>query len=262
MRRCWRCGRRCSAPTIPTRSNPSRARHNAWRMAGNSTARGSSSTASLLRKTQGNDHPATFWSRLLRAELDLSNSRLDVDEAILDECRTRLGSDDRVTIAAELALARVQAARGDREKALPLYQAALDSARKKPTDRATLALALTESGRSKLSADHAPGAEALLREALKIREVETPQHWQTAETRSLLGGALMGQKRNAGAAPLLRSGYEAMARSAAAIPLVDRPRLAEALDRLIAAGEAAGTKIEVAAWKAERAKLGARGPIP
>ena len=40
-------------------------------------------------------------------------------------------------------------------------------------------------------------------------------------------------------------------------PLVDRPRLAEALDRLIAAGLAAGTKAEVEAGKVERAKLGA-----
>jgi hypothetical protein len=89
-----------------------------------------------------------------------------------------------------------------------------------------------------------------------------PQHWLTAEVRSLLGGVLFGQKKSAEAAPLLRSGYERMSRSAAAIPLVDRPRLAEALDRLIAAGEAAGTKAELAAWRAERAKLGAGGPKP
>jgi hypothetical protein len=72
----------------------------------------------------------------------------------------------------------------------------------------------------------------------------------------------MGQKKAGEAAPLLRSGYEAMARSAAAIPLVHRPRLAEALDRLIAAGESAGTKAELESWKAERAKLGAGGSKP
>src|SRR5262249_59492997 len=105
-------------------------------------------------------------------------------------------------------------------------------------------------------------AEAPLREALAIREAEMPQHWRTAEARSLLGGVLLGQKKVAEAAPLLRSGYEEMARSAAAIPLVDRPRLAEALDRLIAAGEPAGTKAEFAAWKAERTKLGAGSPKP
>ena len=83
---------------------------------------------------------------------------------------------------------------------------------------------------------------------------------QQAEAK--IRGALLGTKKVAWAGPVLRSGYEGMARSAAAIPLVDRPRLAEALDRLIAAGEAAGSQAAVAAWKAERARLGAGGPKP
>ena len=218
------------------------------------------------RKTQGDGHPDTFRSRMTCVEIDLARGRLDAaeaaDRAILDECRTRLGPDHRLTIAAGLALARVREARGDRDSAAPLYRAALDSARKNPIDREALATALTESGRSRLSAGEWTGAEALLREALAIREAEMPQHWRTAEARSLLGGALLGQKRTAEAASLVRSGYEAMARAAAAIPLVDRPRLGEALDRLIAAGEAAGTKAEVAGWRAERTKLGGGGPKP
>ncbi len=218
------------------------------------------------RKTLGDGHPDTLRSRMNRADLDLARGRLDAaeaaDRAILDECRTRLGADNRVTIAAGLALARVQEARGDHDSAVPLYRAALESARTKPTERDTLATAMTESGRSRLGAGHGPEAEALLREALAIREVEMPQHWRTADVRSLLGGVLLGQTRTTEAAPLLRSGYEGMARSAAAIPLVDRPRLAEALDRLIAAGEAAGTKAEVAAWKAERARLATGGAKP
>jgi serine/threonine protein kinase/uncharacterized protein HemY len=217
-------------------------------------------------RTQGDGHPETFRSRINRADLDLARGRLDAAEAatraILDECGARLGTDDRLTIAAGMALSRVRVARGDSKAAAPLYQAALESARKNPTDRETLAAALTESGRSRLAAGDWTAAESLLREALAIRESEMPQHWRTAEARSLLGGGLMGQKKTAEATPLLRSGYEGMARSAAAIPLVDRPRLAEALDRLIAAGEAAGTKAEVAAWKAERTKLATGGPKP
>jgi serine/threonine protein kinase len=218
------------------------------------------------RKAQGDGHPDTFRSRMNRADLDLARGRLDAaeaaDRAILDECRARLGADHRLTVAAGLALALVRAARGDLASAAKLHQAALESARKNPSDRETLATALTESGRSRLAAGDSPAAEALLHEALAIREADMSQHWLTAEARSLLGGALLGQKKAAEAAPLLRSGYEAMARSAAAIPLVDRPRLAEALDRLIAAGEAAGTKAELAAWKVERAKLDAGGPKP
>jgi tetratricopeptide (TPR) repeat protein len=218
------------------------------------------------RKAQGDSHPDTFLARISRAELDLARGRLDAalaaDSAILDECRARLGPDNRLTIAAGLALARVRAARDDRDSAAPLYRAALESARKNPSDRETLATALAESGRSRLAAGDWTAAEALLREALAIHDAEMPLHWRTAEVRSLLGGALLRQKKAAEAAPLLRSGYEGMARSAAAIPLVDRPRLAEALDRLIAAGDAVGTKAELAAWKAERARLGAGGPKP
>ena len=218
------------------------------------------------RKAQGDGHPDTLRSRMARADLELARGRLDAaeaaDRAILEECRERLGADDRLTIAAGLALARVRAARGDRDPAAPLYRAALESARKNPSDRETLATALAESGRSRLPAGDWTAAEALLREALAIREAERPQHWLTAEARSLLGGALLGQKKAAEAAPLLRSGYEGMARADAAIPLVDRPRPREALDRLIAAGEAAGTKAELAGWRAERAKLGAGGPKP
>jgi serine/threonine protein kinase/lipopolysaccharide biosynthesis regulator YciM len=218
------------------------------------------------RKSLGDCHPETVRVRISRAELDLIHGRLEgaeaADRTILEECRTRFGPDSQITITAGIALARVRQARGDHDSAATLLRAALESARKNPTDRDTLATALAESGRSRFAAGDWGTAEAQIREALTILEVEKPQHWQTAEVRSLLGGALMGQRKAAEAAPLLRAGYEGMARSAAAIPRVDRPRLAEALDRLIAAGEAAGTKAELAAWKAERAKLGAGGPKP
>jgi serine/threonine protein kinase len=218
------------------------------------------------RKAQGDGHRDTFRSRMARAELDLARGWLDAalvaDRAILEECRARLGADDRLTIAAGLALARAVAARGDRDAAATFYQAALESARKNPTDRETLATALAESGRSRLEAGDRPAAEAVLREALEIREIEMPEHWRTAEARSLLGCALLGQKKETEGVPQVRAGYEGMARSGSAIPLVDRPRLAEAIDRLIAAGEAAGTKDEVAAWNAKRAKLSAGGPKP
>jgi tetratricopeptide (TPR) repeat protein len=218
------------------------------------------------RAALGEVNPDMIRSRMNRAEIDLTRGRLDAAEAsgrtILADCRTRLGNDDRNSIFAGLALARVREARGERAAAAPLYRAALESARKNPADRETLATALMESGRSRLAASDWSTADAQLRAALAIREGEKPQHWQTAEARSLLGGALLGQNKAAEAAPLLRSGYEGMARSAAAIPIVNRARLAEALDRLIAAGEAAGTKAELAAWKAERAKLGAGGPKP
>ena len=183
------------------------------------------------RKTLGDSHPQTFLARIDRAGLDLARGRLeaalDADRTILEECRSRLGADDPVTVNAGLALARVREMRGDRDSAAPLYRGAPESARKHPADRETLATALTESGRSRLAVADWNATEAQLREALAIRKVDKPQHWQTAEVRSLLGGILWGQKKTTEAVPLLRSGYEGMVRSAPAIPPVDRPRLAE-----------------------------------
>src|SRR5262249_34398582 len=53
-------------------------------------------------------------------------------------------------------------------------------------------------------------AEPLCRECLLIREARIPGNWRVFNTRSMLGGCLMGQKRYADAEPLLLSGYEGM----------------------------------------------------
>ena len=213
-----------------------------------STAPERSSTRSSRRvaRPRATATPTRSGPDLGRAELDLARGRLDAaeaaDRAILDECRTRLGPDDRLTIAAGLALARVREARGDRDAAAALLQAAARIGPQEP-DRPRYARRGPDGvGPVPARRRGLDRGRGLLREALAIREVEMPQHWLTAEARSLLGGALLGQKKTAEAAPLLRSGYEGMARSAAAIPLVDRPRLAEALDRLIAAARRPGRR--------------------
>jgi tRNA A-37 threonylcarbamoyl transferase component Bud32 len=53
-------------------------------------------------------------------------------------------------------------------------------------------------------------AEPLLRECLVIREKTQPDEWTTFGTKSMLGGALLGQKKYAEAEPLLLAGYEGM----------------------------------------------------
>ncbi len=73
---------------------------------------------------------------------------------------------------------------------------------------------------------------------------------------------MLGQGKMAEAEPLLRSGYEGMAKRADKIPAPGKIRLAEALDRLIEFGEATGKAEEVKAWKLERAKLDAAKVVP
>ena len=48
------------------------------------------------------------------------------------------------------------------------------------------------------------------RECLLIREKTEPDAWTTFNTKSLLGGSLLGQKNYSGAEPLLLAGYEGM----------------------------------------------------
>lgn len=209
------------------------------------------------RKARGDGHTDTLRARIARADLEAARGRLEAAEAAfrsaLEACRAHIGPEHPLRLNAGLGLARVLERRGDSDRAAPLYREAIDAARQNPSDRVTLGRVLAESGRSSLEgADH-PTAEARLREALEILGAERPQAWETAELRSLLGGALLGLGKVSEAAALLRSGYEGMAGR----PGPRRTQLIEALDRLIAAGAKAGSKAEVAAWKSERARLGA-----
>jgi serine/threonine protein kinase len=98
-------------------------------------------------------------------------------------------------------------------------------------------------------------AETVLRELLTLGETKEPDDWRTFNTRSMLGGALLGQKKYADAEPLLRAGYEGMKLRAEKIPPRGKARLAEALDRLIALAEATNRPEDARKWKDERRKL-------
>jgi eukaryotic-like serine/threonine-protein kinase len=96
-------------------------------------------------------------------------------------------------------------------------------------------------------------AEPALRESLAIREKKEPDDWRTFNTRSLLGGALLGQKKYADAEPLLLKGYEGMKQRVKSIPPQGNTRIPEALDRLIELYTAMNKPDEVKKWQAERA---------
>jgi eukaryotic-like serine/threonine-protein kinase len=67
----------------------------------------------------------------------------------------------------------------------------------------------------------------------------------------MLGGALLGQKKNAAAEPLLVAGYEGMKRRETTIPPQARDRLTEALVRLIQLYDATARPDEAARWRKE-----------
>ncbi len=75
-------------------------------------------------------------------------------------------------------------------------------------------------------------AEQPARECMAMREKTTPDDWLTFESRSLLGGSLLGQKKYAEAEPLLLSGYQGMKQREGHIPARGLVRLKDAFERL------------------------------
>jgi eukaryotic-like serine/threonine-protein kinase len=97
-------------------------------------------------------------------------------------------------------------------------------------------------------------AEPLLRKCLTIRENKEPDDWRTFNTDSMLGAALLGQKKHADAEPLLLKGYEGMKAREKEIPKEAATRIPEALDRLVGLYTATNKPDEAKKWRAERAK--------
>jgi tetratricopeptide (TPR) repeat protein len=133
---------------------------------------------------------------------------------------------------AQLVDAYVKAGRSPEAGKL-VHELVAEARKSAPKDSPQLANALAQSGLTLLQIKAFADAEPLLRECLTIREQTQADVWNTFNTRSMLGGALLGQKRYAEAEPLLASGYDGMKRRAATIPLAGRNRLTEALKRLV-----------------------------
>jgi serine/threonine protein kinase len=76
-------------------------------------------------------------------------------------------------------------------------------------------------------------AEPLARDCLTLREKQIPDDWRAYNARSMLGGALLGQKKyGKETEAMLLAGYKGMKQREATIPPDGRPRLKEALQRL------------------------------
>ena len=129
-------------------------------------------------------------------------------------------------------------------------------------DSPELAGRLAQFGLALLQVSAFADAEPMLRECLAIREKAAPDDWRTFNTKSMLGGALLGQAKqlqatDAAAAtaklteaePLLVQGYEGMQQREATIPPEGKIRLTEALQRLVDLYTAWGKPDEAAKWQ-------------
>ncbi len=113
----------------------------------------------------------------------------------------------------------------------------------------THAAALAARGATLLMEHRAADAEARLREALMIRRKNQPDDWVTFDTESMLGQALLDQKKYDEAEPYLNGGYEGMKQREEKIPAPDRPHITRALERLVRLYESRGEDEKAQKWR-------------
>ena len=164
--------------------------------------------------------------------------------------RERLsGRQHQDTMAALSALADVLRDQGKMTEAETLYHEIVATRRERDgSENPDLAVALANLTLTLLAQAKFPGTEATALECLAIREKQLPDDWRTFNARNLLGGSLLGQKNYAEAEPMLLSSYAGMKQREENIPANARPRLKEALQRLVQLYKATDQPAKAAEW--------------
>jgi serine/threonine protein kinase/tetratricopeptide (TPR) repeat protein len=206
----------------------------------------------------GPDHPLTLvtlsnLARVYQATGKLHEA-LRLYEQALPKIKVAWGLNHPFTLAIlrDLALAHEQA--GKFYPAERLWRELLARQRKQAgSESAATAAALAGLSLNLLKQHKYVEAEPLARECLVVCVKKLPGDWLAFSARSLLGEALLRRKKYAEAEPLLREGYQGMKQRQAKIPAPERPRLTEALERLVRLYEATGKKDEADAWRKQLA---------
>jgi serine/threonine protein kinase len=232
-------------------------------------------TLKLRKAKLGADHPQTLTSMGNLASGYKDAGKLDLALPLLEETlklmKAKLGADHPHTLAAKSAMEFVRAILSAEVR----YRAKVAEVGPRHIDAL---LARRDLAQMYMSTNRIDDAELILVEVLQgmgdrepndairaftigllgrclvLREKKQPDDWRTFNTQSLLGGALLGQKKYVDAEPLLLKGYEGMKQREKTIPPQAATRLPEALDRLIELTTATKKPDEAKKWRAEREK--------
>jgi serine/threonine protein kinase len=202
----------------------------------------------------GPDHPDTLWSMGNLGQAYLVAGRLMDAIRLLEDALQRARKNSKEFPAQLIWIPGVLAETYDRDgqfaKAEAIYRDFLEQARRQfGSDDPRTAEMLAGLSFNQLCQHKFNDAERLLRDCLKIWEAKQLDNWLTFNVRSLLGSALLGQKKYAEAEPLLLQGYDGMKAREAKIRPRSKVCLTEALERLVQLYEAVDKKDEAVKWR-------------
>jgi tetratricopeptide (TPR) repeat protein len=216
-------------------------------------------------KREGADGETVQWARIgLGAALQRRGKHDEAlknyDEA-LAELKAKVGDDASKMLSALQNVAagyeaadRFAAAQTLRRDAVELAQ------RTSGKDSPAAASALAQLALNLLQQEKWGDAEAVLRPCVAIRRQHEADNWLTFSTMSMLGGALMQQKKYEEAEPLLTEGVAGMEARADKIPDAGRIRYREAIERLVKFYQATKRPELAAPWSKKLAALPAPAP--
>jgi hypothetical protein len=177
--------------------------------------------------------------------------QLDLAIPLLEEAYHAIGKLPNLRwVGGQLLDAYVKANR-PAEAAKLIQELLADARQTSPEDSPQLAGTLAQSGLALLQAKAYADAEPHLRECLVIREKTQPDDWSTHNSRSMLGGSLLGQNKFAEAEPLILQGYEGLKAREAKIPALRKKLLSEAAARIVKLYEAWSKTDQATMWKAK-----------
>ncbi|MFO0807669.1 MAG: serine/threonine-protein kinase [Gemmataceae bacterium] len=212
------------------------------------------------RAKLGADHPDTLVSLGNLALSYRAARRFDEALLLFEESlrlrRAKLGADHADTVLSLNNLATCYDSAGQLDRAEPLLRELADIAKRKAgSESSQFTGALAAVGLNLLTQQKWSAAEPILRECLAIREKVQPDAWMTFNTKSQLGGSLLGQRRYAEAEPLLVDGFHGLKRRSDRISKAGKIRLPEAAERLMQLYNAIGKPDEAATWRKELESL-------
>jgi tetratricopeptide (TPR) repeat protein len=171
-----------------------------------------------------------------------------------------LGPKDPATLATGSNLAYIYENHKRFAEALPLEIQARGAALQRygPEDPNSI-VSGTMVGKDRVMLHQYNEAEPVLREVLAVEIKNKPDAWQRYNMESLLGGALLGQKKYEEAEPLLISGYEGMKQREDKFPPVVKGWMIENGERIVELYKAWGKPQKAAEWR-EKLKAAAAAP--